>query len=124
VNPTVRHHVAALPSGQAVVGMGDTVCWMDPLGAQGANTATRCAAWFAEAILAEGDRPLDENWMLTTTARCWDQIAGPALAWTQLLADPSDSTRTMIATAAHDPSLADALVAAFADPGEVTALVG
>jgi 2-polyprenyl-6-methoxyphenol hydroxylase-like FAD-dependent oxidoreductase len=122
VTPTVRYPVATL-AGQSVVGLGDTVCWMDPLGAQGANTAARCAARFATAIIESGDQPLDKEWMLRTTQECWRSIVGPALTWTNFLLYPTTQAQQAIAAAAQDQATANNLVAAFADPGVITSLV-
>jgi hypothetical protein len=116
VTPVVRHPVGALPSGWPVVGMGDTVCRMDPLGAQGANTATRCSARFGMAVLAHGERPFDREWMLGTAGGCWDSFVRPALAWTDLLLDAPPPVRELMVAAAGDQDLADAVAAAFADP--------
>jgi hypothetical protein len=122
--PVVRHPLVTLPSGRVVVGMGDTVCRMDPLGAQGANTATRCAARFGAAIESHGDRPFDEEWMLATAGDCWERFAGPAVAWTELLLDPPPLVQEVIGAAGRDQALADALASGFAEPAAVSALVG
>jgi hypothetical protein len=122
ITPTLRHPVATLPSGQELVGIGDTVCRMDPLGAQGANTATRCAALFGVSVLARGAQPFDVDWMLSTADSCRQRFALPAVEWTELLLSPPAPVLEMIVAAAHDQVLADALTGAFAEPTAASVL--
>lgn len=122
VTPVVRQPVVTLPSGRTVVGMGDTVCRMDPLGAQGANTAVRCAFGFGLAIVQRGHRPFDQEWMSSVADDCWTKHAYPALGWTDLLLDPSPPLEELLVAAEQDSRVGNALVSGFAYPAEVPGL--
>lgn len=122
VVPTVRGPVAVLPSGRTVVGIGDTVCRMDPLGAQGANTATRVAACFAQAIVAHEDRPFDRAWMCRVAESCWNRYVRPAAEWTEMLLEPPLWLQKIIGAAGQNQALADHMAAAFAEPSEAAGL--
>ncbi|HEY8357786.1 MAG TPA: styrene monooxygenase/indole monooxygenase family protein, partial [Ramlibacter sp.] len=61
--PMVRHPVGRLPSGAAVLGMGDVVCLNDPITGQGSNNAAKCAQAYFDAIVAQGDAPFDAAFM-------------------------------------------------------------
>ncbi|HXH98347.1 MAG TPA: styrene monooxygenase/indole monooxygenase family protein, partial [Gaiellaceae bacterium] len=51
--PTVRHPVARLPSGAAVLAMADAAVLNDPITGQGSNNAAKCAEIYLERILAQ-----------------------------------------------------------------------
>lgn len=113
--PVVRHPVGALPSGRQVLGMADVVVLNDPITAQGANNAVKCAAIYADAI-AEHDGPFDAAFMDTTFARYWE-IAGPATRFTtQFLGSSPAHAQELHAAAVHTPAVADRFAATMDDP--------
>ncbi|MFC3995257.1 styrene monooxygenase/indole monooxygenase family protein [Nocardiopsis sediminis] len=65
-SPVVRKPVSHLPSGGAVLGIGDVVMTTDPISGQGWNVSTMSARIYLERILAHGDRPFDAAWMQET----------------------------------------------------------
>ncbi|MFC4563785.1 styrene monooxygenase/indole monooxygenase family protein [Nocardiopsis mangrovi] len=61
--PLVRRPVAELPSGGRVLGMGDTLITVSTALQQEADNASVSADRYLEAILDNGDRPFDEDFM-------------------------------------------------------------
>ena len=117
VTPTVRHPVALLPSGQAVLGMADTVVLNDPVTGQGANNAAKCADIYLQSILAHGDAPFDSAWMRQTFERYWDGYARWATDWTNsLLAPPRPHLHKLLQSAARQPAVAASVANGFDDP--------
>lgn len=88
ITPTVRDPVGVVPSGRAVVPLGDAYIAFDPLGAQGANMGNRLAQTLVEAIAARGAAPFDPDWIRATYDGFFARWAGPALRWTHLLLAP------------------------------------
>lgn len=133
VTPTVRRPVAVLPSGRAVLGLGDAVVLNDPITGQGSGTAAKAAALHLDAILARGGEPFDAAWMHETFERFW-AYAGPVTAWTNAMLDPPPPhVLDLLGAAQARPGLARAFVNAFnhppdffpwiADPGEAARFV-
>jgi hypothetical protein len=90
VTPAVRNPVGRLPSGQVVMPLGDTAISYDPIAAQGANSGNVMARHIVEAVVARGDRPLDEAWIRATFEHHWDVHARDAAELSnQLLEAPS-----------------------------------
>ncbi|SEF58326.1 Dehydrogenase (flavoprotein) [Saccharopolyspora kobensis] len=75
ITPVVRHPVAVLPSGRAVLGLGDAVVTNDPLTASGANSAVTAAAMHAAAI-TEHTGAFDAEWMQRTHDAWWTAPGG------------------------------------------------
>src|SRR5438067_2584166 len=69
--PAVRHPVAHLPSGAAVLGMADAVVLNDPITGQGSNNAAKCAEIYLASLLEQGSGELDQRWMQRTFDRYW-----------------------------------------------------
>jgi flavin reductase (DIM6/NTAB) family NADH-FMN oxidoreductase RutF len=113
--PVVRSPVATLPSGAQVLGMADAVVLNDPLTSQGANNATKSAATYLDAILAqEGD--FDPDWMRRTFEGFWAGWASWATAWTGSWLRPAQPhQRKVVDAAAVHPGVAARIVAGFDD---------
>jgi 2-polyprenyl-6-methoxyphenol hydroxylase-like FAD-dependent oxidoreductase len=71
--PEVRQTVGVLPSGRAVMSVGDTNQSLDPIGGQGANNGNKMARNLVECILERGDRPFDRQWMAGTFEKFWQR---------------------------------------------------
>ncbi|PTQ68050.1 styrene monooxygenase/indole monooxygenase family protein [Celeribacter persicus] len=114
--PTVRKPVATLPSGTKVLGLGDAVCLNDPITGQGANNAAKAAAVYFDAILAQGDKPFDEAWMVATFERFWD-YAQWVVRWTNMmLLPPPPFVLNIMGSAQVLPGLAHRIANGFDDP--------
>jgi len=119
--PTVRNPVGELSSGALVLGAADVTITNDPIVAQGANTAARCADAYLTAILEHGDKPFDRAWMQDTADRFWAGFAQHATAWTNgMLRPPPEHVMGVLAAAARYPEVADHFANAFADPSDLT----
>jgi hypothetical protein len=115
VRAAVRQPVGQLPSGRRVLAGGDLVSTTDPLGAQGANSASRFAWMFGQAMTS-GDNLADGRWMQRLAARYLRDVADPARQFTTMLLYPPHEVQEMLAEAASSPSVARRLVAMFEDP--------
>ncbi len=114
--PTVRHAVGTLPSGRAVLGMGDAVVLNDPLTGQGSNNAAKCAAIYLERILAHADAPFDAAWMQATFDRYWE-YAAYVTQWTNaMLAPPPPHIIDVLGAASQAPALAQRFANGFNNP--------
>jgi 2-polyprenyl-6-methoxyphenol hydroxylase-like FAD-dependent oxidoreductase len=117
--PTVRHPVARLPSGAAVLGLGDAVVLNDPITGQGANNACAAADIYLRAILDHGDRPFDAGWMEDAFAAYWD-YAQWATGWTNaMLMPPPPHMQRLLGAAAELPGVAAAIVNGFDNPASL-----
>lgn len=118
--PTVRHPIGELPSGGLVLGAADVTIANDPLVAQGANTAARCAAAYLTAILDHGDQPFDRNWMQNTFEQFWATCGRQVTAWTNaMLQPPPEHMQRILASAAQHPEVADRFANGFANPNDL-----
>lgn len=114
--PTVRHPVGVLPSGRKILGLGDTVCLNDPITGQGSNNASKAAAIYLKAILAQGDRPFDQAFMQATFDAYWD-YAKWVVQWTNMMLQPPPPfILEIMGTACIEPRLAHRMANAFDDP--------
>ncbi|GAB2640951.1 hypothetical protein GCM10027169_06270 [Gordonia jinhuaensis] len=114
--PTIRHPVATLPSGAAVLGMGDVVVLNDPITGQGSNNASKCAASYLASILEHGEAPFDAAFMSETFERYWD-YAKYVVGWTNaLLAPPPEHVLALLGSAAGDRRIARRFANDFDDP--------
>ncbi|MEI5103846.1 styrene monooxygenase/indole monooxygenase family protein [Streptomyces sp. PmtG] len=117
VTPVVRHPVARVGDGVALLGMADAVAVNDPITGQGSNNAARAAASYLAAIVARGERPFDEAWMRETFAAYWD-TARHTHAFTDLMLrqpQPDHVGRIVRAALAH-PEVAHRFANGYADP--------
>ncbi|WP_280236234.1 styrene monooxygenase/indole monooxygenase family protein [Nocardia cyriacigeorgica] len=122
ITPVLREPVGTMPSGLPVLGGGDVVCRMDPGGAQGANSAAQCAAYYAAAVLDDPDRSFDAPWMAAAAKPWLTDIARPAALWTMTLLDPPAALQKLMDAAAYDSTLADAFAETFIVPANMPQL--
>lgn len=115
LTPTVRRPIATLPSGALVLGMADVTVVNDPITAQGANNATKCADIYLRAITRHiGD--FDEQFMQTTFDEFWT-YAGPATDFTnQFLSPTPDHARQLHLAAAQFPEIGRRFAECMNDP--------
>ncbi|MBV9609426.1 MAG: NAD(P)-binding protein [Acidobacteria bacterium] len=71
--PEVRKTVGTLPSGRAVMSVGDTNHSLDPVGGQGANNGNKMARNLVQCIVERGDRAFDPEWMAGTFEKFWQR---------------------------------------------------
>ena len=114
--PTVRHPVGRLPSGRAVLGLGDAVCLNDPITGQGSNNASKAAAIYLQRILDHGDQPFDAAWMQGTFDAYW-AYAQWVVGWTNMMLQPPPPfVLEIMGTACSEPRLAQRMANGFDDP--------
>ncbi|TDT97981.1 2-polyprenyl-6-methoxyphenol hydroxylase-like FAD-dependent oxidoreductase [Streptomyces sp. 846.5] len=125
ITPTVRHPVAH-PGGDgtAVLGMADTLVLNDPITAQGANSAARCASLYADAVTDRADRPFDEPWMHALFARYWEHARHTVDFTTAMLGPLPDHIGLAFAQAAAHPQVASRLADTYADPADYPRWLG
>ncbi|HEX8703735.1 MAG TPA: styrene monooxygenase/indole monooxygenase family protein [Myxococcaceae bacterium] len=117
ITPTVRKPVARLPSGKAVLGLGDTVTLHDPLAAQGGNNATHMADFYRQRIREHGERPFTPEWMQQTFDGFWDAYGQYAMGVTAgLLLPPAPHQLAVFAAAHQVPAVAGALIDGLYNP--------
>lgn len=117
VVPAVRHPVAHLPSGAAVLGMADAVVLNDPITGQGSNNAAKCAEIYLASLLEQGSGELDQRWMQRTFDRYWRGYAQWVVSWTNaLLAPPQAHVVRLLEAAQQLPALAETIANGFDDP--------
>jgi len=122
VIPTVRQGVGYLPSGRAVLGLGDVVVLNDPLVGQGANNAIRMAMACLQAINNHSGR-LDEAWMASCANAAWKEVRA-ATVWTNMsLRPPSALAHALMLCAEDDQALADRMAQGFEDPATILPLL-
>lgn len=120
--PVVRHPVGTLPSGRQILGMSDVVVLNDPITAQGANNAVKCASIYARAI-ADHDGPFDTQFMTATFDKFWE-IAGPATRFTTQFLGPSPAHAQQLHAAAVDhPEVAERFAETMNDPRDADAWI-
>lgn len=118
--PVVRRPFLRLSQNRLALGLGDIVVLNDPIGGQGANNASRAAAFFAEEIVNRGNKPFNEEWMTETSERFWQQEARWSTMWTNLLLEPPPKHVIDLLSAAQElPNIADRLANAFAQPASM-----
>src|SRR5262249_54703391 len=114
ITPTVRKGYSALGNGKFAIALGDIHMLQDPVIAQGANMASRCAWLLGEALLQ--DSAADEAFCHNTEQRLWD-AGRSATEWTNItLQPPPPFVMELFAAAAHNKAVADELVDNFNAP--------
>jgi 2-polyprenyl-6-methoxyphenol hydroxylase-like FAD-dependent oxidoreductase len=114
VTPTVRHGYTPLADGKFAMALGDMHILNDPIIAQGANTASKCAWLLGEALLE--DRQLDESFCRETEQQLWE-AGRAATEWTNMILQPPPPyVIKLFAAAAQNRVLADELTENFNEP--------
>lgn len=114
ITPTVRNGYAALGNGKYALALGDAHIQVDPVIAQGANSASKCAWILGEALLLE-DLPLDETFCRRTEQKLFE-AAQAAIEWTNAALQPPAHAVEVFAAAAQNQAIADELVENFNAP--------
>ncbi|MFF7437334.1 styrene monooxygenase/indole monooxygenase family protein [Streptomyces sp. NPDC008122] len=116
--PTVRNPIGRLPGGGLVLGVADVVVANDPITGQGSNSASKCAAAYLAAIVEQGDKPFDEEWMQGTFDRYWN-TAQHVTKWTNaMLAPPPEHVLNLLGAAGRLQPVADRFANGFNDPAD------
>ncbi|WP_426366125.1 styrene monooxygenase/indole monooxygenase family protein [Streptomyces sp. E-08] len=116
--PTVRNPVGRLPGGGLVLGVADVVVANDPITGQGSNSASKCAAAYLAAIVEQGDKPFDEEWMRGAFDRYW-KTAQHVTKWTNaMLAPPPEHVLNLLGAAGQLQPVADRFANGFNDPAD------
>jgi hypothetical protein len=114
VTPTVRQGYATLGNGKFAIALGDIHMLVDPVIAQGANTASRCAWLLGEALLQ--DSPADESFCRKLEQTLWEAGRAPT-EWTNMaLQAPPPYVMEIFGAAANNRALADELIDNFNAP--------
>lgn len=117
--PVVREPIGHLPSGAAVLGMGDSIVLNDPLNGQGANAAAECAQRYLAAILAHGDRPFDADFMRAGFADFWAYAEYPTKWTNAMLQPPPPFVIDVLREATDLPAVRNRFANGFNDPKDV-----
>ncbi|MCB8903117.1 MULTISPECIES: styrene monooxygenase/indole monooxygenase family protein [unclassified Streptomyces] len=116
--PTVRNPIGRLPGGGLVLGVADVVVANDPITGQGSNSASKCAAAYLAAIVEQGDKPFDEEWMQSAFDRYW-QTAQHVTKWTNaMLAPPPEHVLNLLGAAGGLQPVANRFANGFNDPSD------
>ncbi|MFH8841310.1 styrene monooxygenase/indole monooxygenase family protein [Streptomyces sp. NPDC017868] len=116
--PTVRNPIGRLPGGGLVLGVADVVVANDPITGQGSNSASKCAAAYLAAIVEQGDKPFDEEWMRGAFDRYW-KTAQYVTKWTNaMLAPPPEHVLNLLGAAGQLQPVADRFANGFNDPAD------
>jgi len=114
ITPTVRRGYTPLADDKFAMALGDAHILNDPIIAQGANMASRCAWLLGEALLE--DRRLDEAFCRETEWQLWE-AGRAATEWTNMtLQPPPPYVIKLFAAAAQNKELADELTENFNAP--------
>jgi hypothetical protein len=115
--PIVRQPTFILPSGKAVLGIGDTVVLNDPIAGQGANNACKAAHLYMNRILERGAESFDQAWMCETFETYWKTVGKWATKWSHLMLMPPESHMVeLLGAASRSPAIAADLANGFDDP--------
>jgi|SRR5690242_20468006 len=114
VTPTVRRGLTSLGNGKFAMALGDIHMANDPIIAQGANLASRCAWVMGEALVA--DSRYDESFCSRLENKLWE-TGKSATEWTNAtLLPPPQHVMEVFVAASQIKSLADELVENFGRP--------
>jgi hypothetical protein len=118
-SPTVRKPIGRLPSGKAVMALGDTAITFDPIAAQGANSASKMAQHVLQQIVQRDDQPFDAEWMTTVFEEYWEKDAQYACAFTNALLEPiTPSVAAVLAAGATSSAIAGEFFSHMNNPRE------
>lgn len=132
--PCFRDPVGVLPSGRAVMALGDTANTLDPIGGQGANNGYRQIKVLLEAVAARGEAAFDAEWMRATFERFYASSGKTTNAFNNLLLEEITpaAKELLIAQYGSDgrpgndspqQQLADGFINNFDDPNSFTELL-
>jgi hypothetical protein len=125
VTPTVRAPVGRLPSGRAVMPLGDTAISLDPIGGQGANLGNKLARHLVAAVAAAPEAAFDAGWMTRTFEAFWADHGAATVTFNNLLLEPLTHAGRLLMISQYGSDgvgdspaqrVADAIVENFADP--------
>lgn len=116
VLPVVRKPVGTLSTGRQVLGIGDIVVTNDPVGAQGANLASKMARFLAGRIVERASEPFDADWMQLQADDFWEQDARYSYSLSSLLLDVTEPCKELMVAATTSQAIADEFFAAFDNP--------
>jgi 2-polyprenyl-6-methoxyphenol hydroxylase-like FAD-dependent oxidoreductase len=88
VAPTVRDPVGRLPSGRAIMPLGDTAISLDPIAGQGANLGNKLARHIVTTIAAAPDAAFDAAWMTATFESFWDDHGAATVMFNNMFLEP------------------------------------
>jgi Styrene monooxygenase A putative substrate binding domain len=114
--PVVRKPVGMLPTGRHVLGIGDIVVTNDPVGAQGANLASKMAKFLAGRIMERAGGPFDADWMQLQADDFWEQDARYSYTLSSLLLDVTEPCKELLVAATTSQATADEFFGAFDNP--------
>ncbi len=114
VTPVVKKPIGYLPSGRAVMGIGDTVIVHDPLMAQGLNNAAKMADFVGKAIRRQSGK-LNEEWMRQTFESYWETARYNTLLTNTMLGVPAPHQIEILGAASQNLSVARDLVTGIGD---------
>ena len=112
--PIVRLGYTRLGNGKFAMALGDLHILNDPILAQGANLASRCAWILGEALLQ--DRRLDENFCRETEQQMWE-VGRAVTEWSNMMLQPPPPyVIELLVAAGQSRKLADELIENFNFP--------
>ena len=122
VTPTVRHGYASLGDGKFAMALGDVHMLHDPIIAQGANNASKCAWILGEALIEAS--LINEEFCSDTEQLLWD-ASRASMEWTNatLQAPPPHAIELFVA-ATQNKQIADELTDNFGSPEKNWAIFG
>ncbi|MFJ4092902.1 styrene monooxygenase/indole monooxygenase family protein [Kitasatospora sp. NPDC089913] len=118
LTPVVRHPVARLDDGGAVLGIGDALVVNDPITGQGANSAARAAETYLRAIVGRGDGPFTVEWMTELFEGHWERHARHGVALTADLLTMPEHLQGVFGAAAEHEQVARRLANTYAEPAD------
>lgn len=116
ITPAVRKAVGRLPSGAAVLGIGDVTILNDPVAGQGANNATKFAHMLVEHIVERGSRPFTPAWMADVFETFWAYSQYVNAFNAGLLQPPAPHQQQLLLAASHNPHIALEFLNGFDHP--------
>ncbi|HKA17584.1 MAG TPA: styrene monooxygenase/indole monooxygenase family protein [Blastocatellia bacterium] len=114
ITPTVRRGYAPLGKGKFAMALGDVHMLHDPIIAQGANNASKCA-WILGEALIEASR-MDEEFCSDTERLLWE-ASRASMEWTNAtLQPPPPHAVELFVAATQNKQIADELTNNFGSP--------
>jgi hypothetical protein len=88
----------------------------DPVGAQGANLASKMAKFLAGRIVERAGGPFDVEWMQLQADDFWEQDARYSYTLSSMLLDVTDPCKELLVAATTSQATADEFFGAFDNP--------